>query len=338
MALKIGILGAGAIGASIARALYLNQVPFRLLTRSEARAREYNQTGIRFRSGKELTLIRLGVDQPHFAEEVRGRGDLDYLFLGMKTPALAASLPQAWRELGPEGRIVLLQNGLPEDTLPLSDRERERIVAGIVGYNVQRLSDGVFYQSNPGHLILGAAREPRDLALALGDHLPVVVTRNPAGYRFSKLAINCVINGLGAVSGQALGPIFFSRAGRQLAIAMITEAAVTMQALGIEEGIVPGTVSIRKFGQGGWPWWLQHLVLLVLGLNYRQIKTSMLQDIEAGRKTEVNEIHGALCDRALSAGVQSPVTGAIRDRVLAIEAGTSRPDPSFLRELVKRVL
>jgi len=161
MALKIGILGAGAIGASIARALYLNQVPFRLLTRSEARAREYNQTGIRFRSGKELTLIRLGVDQPHFAEEVGGRGDLDYLFLGMKTPALAASLPQAWRELGPEGRIVLLQNGLPEDTLPLSDRERERIVAGIVGYNVQRLSDGVFYQSNPGHLILGAAREPR---------------------------------------------------------------------------------------------------------------------------------------------------------------------------------
>ncbi|MFO1525340.1 MAG: ketopantoate reductase C-terminal domain-containing protein [Turneriella sp.] len=73
-----------------------------------------------------------------------------------------------------------------------------------------------------------------------------MLSHNAVGFRWNKLAINSVINGLGAVTGLALGPLFARREGRRAAIMLIKEAAAVMRALGIEEGIVPGAISVYK--------------------------------------------------------------------------------------------
>jgi 2-dehydropantoate 2-reductase len=326
---KIALLGTGAIGASVARALYLNQVPFSILVRDKKRKADLEQHGIRY-TLKITTQIRMGqsAEVQTVAEAVakaRSR-KFDYIFLGMKTPHLAEAARTAKKLLAKNGKIVLLQNGLPEGAV--KGFREDQIISGIVGYNAQLMPDGSYFQSNPGHLILAnALQPPRELAQALEPHLPVVVTQNALGYRWNKLAINSVINGLGAVTGLALGPLFARHAARRIAIALIQEAAAVMQALSIEEGVVPGAISVYRFAK--LPGFIQHTMLFVLGRKYAKIRTSMLQDVERGVKTEVDEIHGAIVSAARRYGVAVPKTEAVLRTVHALEDGRSKFSTDF---------
>ncbi|MBL8022299.1 MAG: 2-dehydropantoate 2-reductase [Leptospirales bacterium] len=333
---KIALLGTGAIGASVARALYLNKVPFDILVRDDARKNELIQNGISFSMKGALTRIPLMETGDYRAIRIEQGGEYDYVLLGMKATHLPASLNHAWK-LAPNGRVVLLQNGLPEEVIQVTAQEAPRIVAGIVGYNVQLLPDGVFFQSNPGHLIFGTVPGQAlatALKVAIEPWIPVIITDNGPGYRWNKLAINCVINGLGALSGQTLGAIFANRAGRVGAIRILEETGTVMQHLGIKEEIVPGGLSVFKFGQkGSWPGFLQHLVLRILGMKYSKVKTSMLQDIENKRATEVDAIQGAVVEAARKAKIPTPILSEVVEKIRAIESGKAKPGAENLTAL-----
>lgn len=335
--IKIALLGTGAIGASVARALFLNEVPFAILVRDKKRKADLLENGIRYRA-KNLTHVRFDhgakVETLVEAQQKAGRQKFDYILLGMKTPHLRVAASTAKKLLAKNGRIILLQNGLPENAVTLL--KHEQIISGIVGYNAQLLSGGEYYQSNPGHLILASPYElPGDLAQALEPHLPIVLSHNALGYRWNKLAINSVINGLGAVTGLALGPLFLKYRARRVAIGLIKEAAAVMRALNIEEGVVPGAISVYRFAK--LPGILQHTMLIVLGLKYAKIRTSMLQDVERGVKTEVNEIHGAIVAAAEKNRIPVPLTKGILLRVHALEQAQMTPSTSALKELGQHV-
>lgn len=325
---KIALLGTGAIGASVARALFLNRVPFTILVRDKRRKENLFTRGISYRL-KDVTHIELGgLFQVKTVTEGK---KYDYIFLGMKTPHLRIAAVTAKKLLAKGGRIILLQNGLPEKAI--RNFRDEEIISGIVGYNTQLMPDGSYYQSNPGHLILAnSVRPPHELGQLLEPYLPVVVTDNPTGYRWNKLAINSVINGLGAVTGLALGPLFARRDARRAAIMLIKEAAAVMRALNIAEGIVPGAISVYRLA--ALPAFVQHLIIYVLGRKYKKIRTSMLQDVEKGLKTEVDEIHGAIADAAKHAGVRVPLTQAIVERVHLLEERKARPAAAALAGLI----
>lgn len=329
--IQVAFLGTGAIGASLVRALWLNKIPFTILVRDKKRKADLLADGIRYHL-KDMTHVQLG---GQFEVRTLAEGKkYDFIFLGMKTPNLGKSAKAAKTHLEKKGRIILLQNGLPEAAV--NGYKEEQIISGIVGYNTQLMGDGSYFQSNPGHLILGApaaAELPKDLKTALEPHQPIVLTHNAIGFRWNKLAINSVINGLGAVTGLALGPLFARRDARHAAITLIKEAAAVMKALNIEEGIVPGAISVYKLA--GFPAFLQHLIIYILGRKYAKIRTSMLQDIDKGVKTEVDEIHGAIVAAAQKVNVAVPLTAEIVQQVRRLETGKTKPNPDYFSE-VKR--
>ena len=134
---RIALLGQGAVGATLVRALYLGKVPFDILLREESRVRELAAQPITYTLGKRTTTIPLGPQGP-------GRPVLltaadkgyDLVFLGMKSMHLRASLALVKPLLAPGGRAVLLQNGLPEDDA-LQSIEPAQLAGGVVGWNVQ---------------------------------------------------------------------------------------------------------------------------------------------------------------------------------------------------------
>jgi 2-dehydropantoate 2-reductase len=325
---SIAFLGTGAIGASLVRALSLNSVGYTVIVRDKTRQRALKKDGIKYILGKQTTQITFsGLASVVTIAEAR---KYDYIFLGMKTPNLPDSARKAKQMLKKNGRIILLQNGMPESSV--KGYKPEEIISGIVGYNTQLMPDGSYFQSNPGHLILATSGElPTILQAALEPHLPILLSHNVAGFRWNKLAINSVINGLGATTGLALGPLFARRDARRMAIALMQEAAAVMRASNINEGIVPGAISVYKLAS--YPRFLQHLILNVLGRKYAKIRTSMLQDIDRGAQTEVNEIHGAIVAAAAEVNVNVPITRAIIDRVHALEKRNTRPSPGAIGEL-----
>ncbi|MBX3721128.1 MAG: ketopantoate reductase family protein [Turneriella sp.] len=329
--MQIAFLGTGAIGASLVRALYLNKIPFTILVRDKKRKLDLLTRGISYRL-KDITHVELAGDEVRTVGEAK---KYDYIFMGMKTPNLRASAATAKKHLTKNGKIILLQNGLPEGAI--TGYKSEQIISGIVGYNTQLMNDGSYFQSNPGHLILGVTAPTvlaEELKTALEPHQPVRLTHNPVGFRWNKLAINSVINGLGAVTGLALGPLFARRDARRAAITLIQEAAAVMKALRIEEGIVPGAISVYKLA--GFPKFLQHLIIYILGRKYAKIRTSMLQDIDKGVKTEVDEIHGAIVAAAKTVGIAVPLTSQIVARVHALETGKTKPNVDALQSFFGR--
>jgi hypothetical protein len=69
---------------------------------------------------------------------------------------------------------------------------------------------------------------------------------------------------------------------------------------------------------------------------YGGAKSSMLQDFERGRRTEIDFINGYVAQLGGKAGVPVSMNAAITDLVHLIEQGKSEPHAARLQELLKQ--
>ncbi|TGN20002.1 ketopantoate reductase family protein [Leptospira idonii] len=327
---QIAILGMGAITATIARALSKNGIGFQVLARDKSRKEELKKTPILFRyesqPNEKIDLENRTVG----LEEVKEK--FDYIILGAKSANLPESVRQALPLLKEEGKLVFIQNGFPDEWVSFP---KERILGGVVGWNTQKTKEGIYFQSNAGALILGGpdGQLPDPFwKKALEPYIPVILTNNLTGYRWHKLGINSVINGLAASCKLTLGELLFRKQGRKAAIRVLTEVRIAMETSGVKEEVVPGSVSLLKIGEGkgDLPAWIKHIILMVIGLKYYRIRTSMVQDLDAGRQTEIKEINGKVVETSKNLGIKSPVNEAIVSTVQGIQKGEILPDLSFL--------
>jgi len=79
---------------------------------------------------------------------------------------------------------------------------------------------------------------------------------------------------------------------------------------------------------------LMDLLMRIVGLKYRNLKSSSLQSLERGRKTEVRYLNGHVVERAAQVGVPVPLNAALVRLIEEIEAGARPIAPANLDELV----
>jgi 2-dehydropantoate 2-reductase len=77
----------------------------------------------------------------------------------------------------------------------------------------------------------------------------------------------------------------------------------------------------------------RHLVIRVIGLKYRNLKSSSLQSLERGHKTEVENYNGYIASKGKQLGVPTPVNEQLTRMVGEIEQGTRKIAPANLREI-----
>src|SRR5205823_11079670 len=68
---------------------------------------------------------------------------------------------------------------------------------------------------------------------------------------------------------------------------------------------------------------------------YGDLKPSMLQDFERGRRTEIDFINGYVADLGRKLAVPVPMNAAMTALVHRVEQGVTRPDPDRLGELLR---
>jgi 2-dehydropantoate 2-reductase len=210
--------------------------------------------------------------------------------------------------LAPDAAVVLLQNGMGfhDEALNLVGSARLFCALSTEGawcpapFHVRHAGRGV--------TLLGRyPRGPRGEAEALARTLPsrrleIRPVEDIEHEMWRKLAVNCTINALTAVHGCPNGALLEPGAASLDFAALCTETAMVLEALGQHEiaAELPATAAevARRTAAN---------------------RSSMLQDVQARRRTEIDYINGFLCRRAEAADVPCPFNRALCARIHALE-------------------
>lgn len=235
-----------------------------------------------------------------------GEASCDYAVVASK----AYDAPQAAEEALRVSRIVAAAyNGFPQ--LPL-ERSSAEWIGVIVEYGALRIGDNVVNVTGLGRLIIGPeGGGSLDAAERLGEVLErggakVLVVGDITPYRWAKAAVNAGLNPVTAILGVSNGYIANNEWARSLAVEAAGEVAMVAEALGVKLPYDPA----------------QYLV--EIAEKTRGNKSSMLQDVERGRRTEVEEILGYVARKAAEAGVEVPTLSHLYMLVKALEAAGGR--------------
>jgi len=291
---KICIVGPGAIGGIIAGLLTWEGYDIQLVAKYPDLANKISTRGIQL-EGK-CGNFTVQVPAVAFPEELSE--DFDYVLMATKADGLEEAAEKMLPFLHRNSRVVSLQNGICEEKLA-AVVGKERTVGCVVGFGGTMHEPGRVEMTSGGEIVIGNWKRKRDQELeVLGSMLSHVVETRISDDIFpelySKLIVNSCTSTLGVVCGMYLGDMLSTRISRDIFIEVTREAMAVAAAMGI---MVPpaagGKVDFYNFLAPGLLSNLKrHLTIRVIGKKYRRLKSSSLQSLERGNRTEVANYNG----------------------------------------------
>ena len=266
-------------------------------------------------------------------------GIYDIIFLMTKQQHNAEVVAFLKGFLAPEGVIVTLQNGLPE--LEISNIVGEdRVLGCTVAWGATMLEPGVCeLTSEPDSLTfsLGSISKVRnahfDEVKALLEMMgPVEVDENFIGTRWSKLLINASFSGMSAVLGCTFGEAAGDRNSRKIVQALIKECIDVCDRAGIKIEPIQGKDVVKLLDYHGPVKKAISFAIIPLAIRkHALLKASMLQDIEHGKKTEVDAINGVVSAYGRKTGVPTPMNDKVVEIIHGIEEGRLKAEMNNLK-------
>jgi 2-dehydropantoate 2-reductase len=333
--MQILIVGIGALGGTIAARALRAGLPVRLAARNTESAEVLRRSGLRVSGiGGEVEADTIDVA----ALEDYGKGtQFDLILLATKAQHALEVAPQVVGLLAPEGVILPIQNG--GVARALADRLGEdKILGGFSNLGATMVEPGVYEQKNAGHLLIGelaggVSERTERVARVLSRAVEVKISSNMIGAIWSKLLINCSVTTLGALCSQTMRQYMETEAGKKVFRRTYEETLSVALSIGTRlerltvDPIPPGWSNNSGAGEDYDSW-----VKAVIDF-YGDIKPSMLQDLERGRKTEIDFINGYVVTLGHASGVPVHMNAAITDLVHQIERGVLQPTRERMNEL-----
>jgi 2-dehydropantoate 2-reductase len=309
---RICVYGIGAIGGLLAARLAEGEADVVCIARGATLA-AVQARGLTILSGETTKNIRIrAVETPAEA------GVQDYVILALKAPAATAVADKIGPLLGPDTAVVTAQNGVPWwyfykhggrfdgrrlASVDPGDTQWRHIgperVIGTVVYDAAEIAEpGTIRHEYGDRLSLGEPDGSRSaraevlskLLIAGGVRAPV--RTNIRDEIWVKLWGNVSFNPVSALTGMTLGQMIDDPAVHAIIRAMMVEAQQVAEALGIRFAI---DVDKRIAG----------------AREAGDHKTSMLQDLEAGRALEIDVLVASVQELGRMADVATPAIDAI---------------------------
>jgi 2-dehydropantoate 2-reductase len=320
--MRIAIIGAGAIGGLLAGRLAAAGEDVTVVVRGA------QKDAI---ASKGLTITGLAEGEvktrPRVAGAIGDAGPQDLIVLGMKAHQVAPVAKDVRAALAPHTLVMTAQNGIPwwyfmKTGGAYEGRRLESVdPGGIVSDNlpVDQVIGSVVYPAaeliEPGHIhfIEGERFSLAEIDQSKTERIAAVSeTLTRAGFKapvssdlrgeiWTKLWGNLSFNPISALTGATLAGICRHVEARALAADMMREAQAVGEALGVRFRI-----SLEKRIAGA----------EAVG----EHKTSMLQDVMAGRQTEIDALVGSIVELGAIVGVPTPRSTAIHACVKLLEA------------------
>jgi 2-dehydropantoate 2-reductase len=252
------------------------------------------------------------------ADEPRAlRGSFDLVVLAVKSFDVASAAPPVAGHLAPDGALLALQNGLGHLEVLTHLVGADRVLAAPVLIGATIPAPGrvrVTVYAKPVKIgspsASGLALAGRVAALLAACGIPSEPTDRLLAALWEKMLYNVPLNALGAVLRLPYGALAQRTATREVMDSLIDEGFAVARAEAADLLWDDAAACRRHFYDTLLPPTAAH-------------RSSMLQDLERGRRTEIGAINGYVSRRAGELGLPAPRNLVVTGLVRAIEAGSA---------------
>jgi 2-dehydropantoate 2-reductase len=338
---RIGIIGAGAIGCVVGGLLAKAGHDVTLVDQWPEHVEQIKSAGLRLSGSCGEHLVP--VTALHLSELAQVREPFEAVFVAVKSYDTEWATQLAVDHLRrPDGVVVDFQNGI-NDHRVAAVAGRDRTLGCVI-----LISAGMY---EPAHAI---RTDRGSAAFKIGEHdgsesprawrmaeimsavAPAVVTTNLWGERWSKLALNCMLNPLAGLSGLGTAEVRSESVTRRLAAHLGAEVVRVGTALGHRIEPILG-IAAKRFADAADPAAIEALGQEIAADAKSRTggRPSMLQDVMKGRRTEIDYLNGFVAAEGRAVGVVTPFNDAVVDAFHAQPVGMLRPEPRNLDPLVR---
>ena len=343
---RIVIFGAGAAGSYLGAYMTREGHDVTLVDMWGDHVETMRRDGLRASGTQDDFTVP--VNAYHLSDAMQIQGEFDIGFLAMKSYDTEWSAHFLKRLVKPDGVVVSSQNCM-----------NDRLVASIVGYD---RAVGCIMSSitvalwEPGHVTRGGppgrgrghvvfrvgelhgrvtprVEELAEILMCVDD---AKATSNLWGERWSKLTTNSSGNPVGAMTGLGAESVAQMPDARRIQINICKESCQVALAQNYQVEPIRG-VSAETYANAADGEVFEELdAKFQPSGNGMDWKSSMGQDVQKGRRTEIEFMNGYIVEEGRRVGVPTPINAAIVEVVQEVQAGQRAPGPENVREVLIR--
>lgn len=304
--MHILILGAGAIGSLLGARLSNTPAGIELLTIDREHVRAVRQHGLIIEEldGRSTVYNLPCNDDPAFIKE-----KADLVIVAVKTYATERALWSIDKCCKPSTLFLTLQNGIGNWERIAATVGRESVLVGVTAQGATLSTPGTVRHGGNGPTYLGEINGPstsRVKAIAelfCKAGLETFTSDAIEDLIWEKLLINVGINAITALAGIRNGMIAEIKPARELCAAAVEEAVRVAGAKGlaIREDIVERVLSVAQ----------------ATAVN----RSSMGQDVDKRKQTEIDAINGAIVNFAAEFNIPTPINWTLTQLIRVVQEG-----------------
>lgn len=334
--MKTLLVGAGAIGGTIAVLTKNAGFDVRLLCRSEATKQKIESEGFKLSGVKGDYCEKFTC---YSSYEELGDEKFDVVIIATKYQAVDEVARNILPYINDNSLVVGMQNGI------LTDRLAEivgkgRAVGVMIGFGATRNAVNDVTMTSMGEMFLGMpdGRNPAHLGKLkdmFAKVLPTQISLDITREQYSKLIINSCINASAAITGLVLGKMVEDKRARTLYLEIAREGMHVAEAMGLDVPKYGKALNYKLLMLADNPIYnmgCRNVVFVVSKLKYKDVKPSTLQSLEKGEKTEIDVFNGYFVKKGEEVGVPTPVNAKLVEMIHEIEDGKRKITPDNLEE------
>src|SRR6202166_2144168 len=326
----IGVAGAGSIGCFVGGMIAAAGRRVALLARPRV-IQEIDSHGLRLTSFEGFDR-KIAANELKLSDDPAIFADAGVVLVTVKSADTAEIADIIAKHAPSDAVVVSLQNGVGNVSILRERLPERRVLAGMVPFNVTAPAPGRYHRATSGDIVIeqDAATTAERLSV---PGLTMRPSRNIAGVQWGKLLVN-LNNALNALSDLPLSQQLAQRGWRRLFADQIAEGLAAIKA----EGTKP--VSSTPVPAGLTPHLLRlpdAVFAMLLGSTMKidpEARSSMWEDLQRGRRTEIDYLQGLITGIADRYGLQVPLSRRVVALIKSAEA-SGKGSPALTPEQIR---
>ena len=300
--MKIVIMGAGAMGGLFGGLLAFSGEEVWLVDVRKEQVDVIRSVGLTLEEGDKLQIIGVNATQ-----DVSSLGKADLVIFFVKTYHTEQAVSDALALEKEDTIFLTLQNGLGNEEILCKRINRKKVMLGVTGQGATLLGPGHVRHAGRGKTFIGeldqgvSERAIQVAKMFCEADIDTEVSADIHNLIWDKLLVNVGINALTALTQLKNGQLLDYPEALRIMEALVSEAAEVARQTGIR---IEGNPFER---------------VKTVAEATRENRSSMGQDVDFRRKTEIDSINGAVVREAKRLGLHAPYNEVVTDLIKMIE-------------------